>query len=179
MSNGTLPTHPADLPVDPVYVRWTGELDRLELFRFVENSEASRQNFDRGCGRFKQHDARTAKLMVTLGKLAQHNRALMPLSLAIISRCNPHASIAEWNANLFKVAREVLAGGYDDVELRSGPETFRHSQCQRQYTRTEKFLVLEVLNTQRDDYSTVGWCASQMAAELGIKDELIRFGVKF
>jgi len=156
--------------LDPAYERFLGDLDSLRSFDYAERSQLGRgQYVTRGRGWMKQHDRASAGAIVVLGQMAQRHYALLDVALAVISAMNPHASIAEWNARLFSSAREVLRREYDDVEKRSGPEPFRHSECVRPYTRAEKLLVLETLRSLTDEWMGPGWAAQRAAQELGVK----------
>ncbi len=161
-------------PLDPAYERYLVDLDSLDLFRFAEKSQASRQGFARGTGWMKAPDADTGRLLALLGKLAMR-LPLMPVALAVARGCNPHASRAEWGAAIFIAAREALAAGFDDVERRSGPEAYRLSECRRPYTRREKLLTLETLRTLMDSHTGLGWCAERCAKDLDCLAELRAF----
>ena len=152
---------------DPSYEEYLQELDDLTLFRYAERSHASRISL-RGRGWLKAPDRDTSELHEAMGKMIRSVRSLLDVALAVVKSCNPHASRAEWSAKLFESARLALTEKYDDVERRSGPESVRLSDCVRPYTRSEKLIVLCVLDSLGENYTGLGWAAQRCADELGV-----------
>jgi len=173
---------------DPSYEEYLQELDDLTLFRYAERSHASRISL-RGRGWLKAPDRDTSELLEAMGKMIRSVRSLLDVALAVVKSCNPHASRAEWSAKLFESARLALTEKYDDVEWsaklfesarlaltekyddverRSGPESVRLSDCVRPYTRSEKLIVLCVLDSLGENYTGLGWAAQRCADELGV-----------
>lgn len=158
---------------DKIYAKYIEELDSLKLFEYAERSEAGRQHCARGRAWMKVPDRWTANLIVVMGRMVHHYPSLLDVALAVVRNVNPHSSVVEWQAKKFAAAREVLAGKYDDVERRSGPESFRYSDCVRQYTREEKLVVLEVLRSFTDSsVPGMGWCAQKLAEELRVTSKI-------
>ena len=157
---------------DQAYDGYINNLDTLQLFVFARNSHAGRTSL-RGNGWLKQTDSQTPKLMIAMGNMSARCLTLLDVALGVVRSINPHSSRAEWNAKLYDSAMSVLSGKYDDVEKRSGPESYRLSECVRDYNRSEKLIVLAVLQSLCDDYIGVGWAMDRLAKDLGVR-EIIR-----
>lgn len=160
--------------LEAAYQRFLVDLDSGRLFYFGESSHAGRQGFSRGTGWMKQIDSQTGQAIAYLGQLTARHRTLLDVVLAILRTMNPCASRAEWCAKMYQTAGEKMRENYDDVELRSGPEPFRHSECIRPYTRAERLLVLTTLSIISNKFGgggavpCHGWAAERLAKELGI-----------
>jgi hypothetical protein len=164
-------THTAPTPTpemrakdDAIYADWLASVESLEAFENHRRSHASRGGHMAG---FKALDKDSATLIIEMGRLANHNRALLDVARHVIARSNPHASEREWAARAFEAAAEALAKDWDDVEKRSGPESYRHRDCVRPYRLDEKIDVLTTLGliTNKTSVVGLGWCASRFYRE--------------
>ena len=149
---------------DPKLNEYRKDLESLQLFRWAEMSAASRMGFQ---ANFRITDARVAHLAKTLAPFL--NSTLADPALAVLKGTSRYAANKDWEAKLFRDAREALEVPFYDVDLHTGPEGCRPSAARRPFKLGEKLRLLEALHSCCDAYIEPGWAAEALAKELRIQ----------
>lgn len=149
--------------LDPKLAEYRENLESLQLFRWAEASVASRRGFG---AMIRISDRRVAQAAEILAPFL--NSTLADPALAVLKGMSRYAGVKDWEAKLFRNAREALEVPFYDVDLHTGPEGCRPSAARRPFKLGEKLRLLEALLSLCDDYMGPGWAAQGLAEELRI-----------
>lgn len=118
-----------------------------------------------------------APLLEVVAKMGSKSSALMTISLAVLrSGVSQSFTPGENAAKVWFAAEEAVKRGYFDAVLAGSPEPGRRSDQERAFTEAELLTVLVYLSeaTRKLTLSGggVGWCASYLAREAGVSEEV-------
>lgn len=109
-----------------------------------------------------------AHCLQVLGKMAAQSDAHAQLASAIVRQLPLYQTDKEAAAKVYEVAAKVLSEPFDDVIMRSGPESVRFSQTQKPWSLHTRLSIACWLEAACSKFYLgrvpgIGWCVRELA----------------